>query len=139
MLIHPALVHFPIALCFAALALEILGQALGRKEWVSAGLPLIAMTALGALAAVASGLLTPQEHKDVAPIALETHELAAFSGTGLILLTTVLRVVFRNDYTGRRPGVVLMTLALSALCFSGAGFMGGQLVFDYGAGVKMPR
>src|ERR1700730_19085142 len=54
--IHPLLVHFPIALLFAAALLYWLGFLARRESWLWTGWWTLVLGALGAAAAVGSGL-----------------------------------------------------------------------------------
>ena len=58
-MLHPILVHFPIALLSMALLFDVIGWVRNSSSFRSAGLYCLATGAVGTLLAVLSGLITP--------------------------------------------------------------------------------
>ena len=137
--IHPAIVHFPIALTTVA-ALSAIVYFLTRAEWVRWFAPvLLSLALLGAVGAYFSG----ESAKDravklgVPEAAIEKHEETGIWGLGVTAFACLLAWA---THAGRR-GVWLSTaLAVAASgIFLWNGHLGGQLVFIHGAGkVKAP-
>ena len=137
--IHPAIVHFPIALSVVG-ALSAVVYLLFRAEWVRWFAPwLLTLALLGAAGAYFSG----ESAKDravklgVPEAVIEKHEETGIWGLGVTGLACLLAWA---THSGRR-GVWLSTvLAITASgIFLWNGHLGGQLVFIHGAGkVKAP-
>lgn len=146
--LHPMLVHFPIALFLAGVAVDAAGWALRRESWKNAGLVLVVLGALAAVPAAASGLAaeerveTQLEPVPGGEVALERHEELAILTTGVLLGAAVLRLLLGLGWTRRRAsraaavlGVYLVAAALGVGMLALAGSQGGELVYRYGAGV----
>ena len=142
--LHPALVHFPIALLPVAVALDALVLWLpSQREWLDrAASVLYAATALGAAAAYWAG---GKAADSLPPLALQVqihvneHADAARGVLWLVGFVALARIaVAFRDTTGRRKGlrILLFLLALGgvALVFRTAD-LGGGLVYQHGVGV----
>ena len=136
--LHPAVVHFPIALTFAALLFEAASRAPRWRTLATASLVLIVLAATSAVAAVITGDVAHEEV--VVPVAaralLEQHEeLGELLAWGLGLLA-VARVVLARF--GRHDGPLgwLYLVLLGVLCGVVAyqGHLGGRLVYEHGVG-----
>ncbi|MBX6341682.1 MAG: DUF2231 domain-containing protein [Thermomicrobiaceae bacterium] len=132
--LHPAIVHFPIALLLVSLALDLAGMALRRADLARAGL--IAF-ALGSIGAAASALSGPEEAvRDAAALpALHRHEAFAAATIALCLALFWLRIGHRG---GRRARGKLLSLTLSLLTaasIAATGYYGGRLVYDHAVGI----
>jgi len=135
--LHAALNDLPAALLMAAVLFDLLGAATRRPAFRQVGFWILVVGALGAVAAVLSGLQAEEsiDHGDAVHRVMETHELLAFVTLGIFGVLAVWRI-FRE----RRMGAAERSLAL-ALSLGGAGVLvatstyGGRLVFDYAAGI----
>jgi uncharacterized membrane protein len=134
--IHPLLVHFPIALLSAATLMYWLGFLARRESWLWTGLWTLVLGALGAAAAVGSGLyaepgvmLAPS----VKTALLANHKRIMIA---VLILSALLALwaVAARPMPARGRGVFLATLVVVvALIAKGADY-GGRMVYDYNAG-----
>jgi len=135
MILHPAIVHFPIALLIASVVLDAFGVGFRRASLTQAGFYTLIIGSLGATAAVLSG----PEHaaKDAAALTiLHRHELFA----ALTVLCCLIMVGMRlGNVEGLFGAVVFGYLALGIaliVCIVLTGYFGGQMVYDHGVGVS---
>jgi uncharacterized membrane protein len=134
--IHPLLVHFPIALLSAATLMYWLGFLARRESWLWTGLWTLVLGALGAAAAVGSGLyaepgvmLAPS----VKTALLANHKRIMIA---VLILSALLALwaMAARPMPARGRGVFLATLVVVvALIAKGADY-GGRMVYDYNAG-----
>jgi uncharacterized membrane protein len=134
--IHPLLVHFPIALLSAAALMYWLGFLARRESWLWTGLWTLVLGALGAAAAVGSGLyaepgvmLAPS----VKTALLANHKRIMIA---VLILSALLALwaMAARPMPARGRGVFLATLVVVvALIAKGADY-GGRMVYDYNAG-----
>lgn len=134
--IHPLLVHFPIALLPAATLIYCIAI-LGRREtWAWMGLWMLVMGALGAAAAVATGLWA-------APgvmLAVSVKENLLLPHRNLMLAVLALSTILTLWAIAARPlpdrgryAFVALLIVTVALIAKGADY-GGRMVYDYNAG-----
>jgi uncharacterized membrane protein len=135
--LHGALNHFPIALLFVSAGADILAgkrPSLRSSAWL-----LLVLGTLGAIAATASGLLAHLAYEDDPYLlsAMEVHQYLAFAATALLAALTAWRwrSLRRSSDVGGSPAY--LALILLGLVFLGVtGFLGGNLITEYGIGVK---
>lgn len=139
--IHPAIVHFPIALLLVGFGLELAGR-LRRAEWMRrAAAALLVLAALASAAAFLSGKQAEEAAEDagVPDAPIESHEAA---GTWTMILAALAAGVRLVEGNGQRPvtrwaaPVALALYAAAAASASLAGYRGGELVYKHGAGVR---
>jgi uncharacterized membrane protein len=139
--IHPMAVHFPIALLSASVLFDLFS---GR--WQSEGLRVASWNTLllglgGAVAAVITGSIAEEavEHSGVPKQVLEIHETLGFATFWVFAGLSGLRIA---EWLGwireRRPLRLVLGLGAVALLFI-ASYYGGSLVYEFGAGVALPR
>ena len=137
---HPAIVHTPIALIIVGAAFELAGRALDREWWRKAAFAMLALGVLGAGLAVLSGRAAEESVEDqgVAKHAIEEHEeiaqLTLWLGLGAVLTRAL-----AGRFGAARAAVAGLALLLhlaAATTVGIAGYRGGLLVFEHGAGVK---
>lgn len=134
MLLHPMIVHFPIALLIASVALDTLGVGFRRAGLTQAGFYTLIGGSLGAAASVLTG--PEREAKDAAALTvLHRHELFA----ALMVLCCLVLVGMRLGnveglYGAGAAGYLALGGAL-IVCIVLTGYFGGQLVYDHGVGV----
>ncbi len=136
MILHPAIVHFPIALLIVSVVLDAFGVGFRRASLTQAGFYTLIIGSLAATAAVLSG----PEHaaKDAASLTiLHRHELFA----ALIVLCCLIMVGMRlGNAEGLFGAGVFGYLALGGVlivCIFLTGYYGGQMVYDRGVGVTV--
>jgi uncharacterized membrane protein len=139
--IHPLIVHVPIALLILSVLFELAGRALDADWWRRAAVALLVLGTLGAAAAVITGLQAGEaaERQGVADAPLEKHEDAGKLTLALAIGAVVTRALGVRAGSLRKAVTVLaLALQLAAAILVGvAGFRGGRLVYEHGAGVRV--
>jgi uncharacterized membrane protein len=146
---HPMIVHFPIALFLVGFLLDMIGWLTKKDSLKTAGLVLVVLGALGAGAAVVTGLgAEEQAEAQIEALAggeaaLEAHEEIAIATAWVLGFVALGRLALA--FAGLRM-VGALTVALLVVYFGlgsvGAGMLaltghrGGQLVYKFGAGVQ---
>ena len=143
--IHPLLVHFPIALLYAAIAVDLVGCACWcNKPLRQAATLLYALGTVGAIAAYLTGRAASQSIwlPGMAEPILKEHWDWALRTLWFFPTVTVVRLVLLRA-TRREPAVALVVvLALVGLVGIGlllaTGDRGGRLVYQHGVGTSRP-
>jgi uncharacterized membrane protein len=136
--LHPAIVHFAVALTLVALLLELLALHPKLRQLQAGGLALFVLAAASAVLAVVTGHAAHDEA--VVPRAarrlLETHEEIGELAMWWLLGVAALRVLLavRRWYTAWRPWVFLLLAAVGGCLVGYNGWLGGKVVFDHGVG-----
>jgi len=144
--IHPALVHFPVALTFTALALEAAALLFRRQAWLDrAAAALCALAAAGAGAAFITGRMAADTVGVISPGAeavLAEHASIALWTLLVLSVAAGLRVAASIVDRARpvsRFGILRASALIGLLIASGlVGFtadLGGALVFTHGVAV----
>jgi uncharacterized membrane protein len=134
--IHPLLVHFPIALLSAATLMYWLGFLARRESWLWTGLWTLVLGALGAAAAVGSGL-----YAEPGVMLAPSVKTALLANHKRIMIAVLILSAFlalwamaARPMPARGRVVFLATLVVVvALIAKGADY-GGRMVYDYNAG-----
>jgi uncharacterized membrane protein len=135
--LHGALNHFPIALLFVSAGLDF---AAGKRPSLrSSAWLLLVLGTLGAVAATVSGLLAHLAYEDDPYLlsAMEVHQYLAFATTALFAALTAWR--WRSLSRGSDVGgnsVYMALILLGVVMLGVTGFLGGNLLTEYGIGVK---
>lgn len=135
--LHPALVHFPIALAMVALLVDLVAR-LRRGAGEACAVALLALAAVGSIATVLSGqaahdaAVVPAAARDLVERHEELGELVMY---GLVALLAVRGLVawrrWRHPLLGWLQTLLLaVVVGLVAL----TGHLGGELVFGHGVG-----
>jgi uncharacterized membrane protein len=135
--VHPALVHFPIALMPLSIGADLLGKVTGIPGLSRLGRQTIAPAAVSALAAGLAGLVA-QEHvnlkDDAARQTLITHRnlnLVATVGAGLMAWRRL------SLHPKSKPSFQYLGTGLGLLAgLSYTAYLGGELVYRHGAGIE---
>ena len=130
---HPALVHLPVALLPLALGADLLGRATGNQALLSFGQKAICVAAVGALGAVASGLIAGEEVnvEGDSRAMLITHRNLNFLAT----LAATDMAIWRA--THRRPSALYLGVGAAGVgIVAYTAYLGGKLVYDIGVGVE---
>lgn len=140
-MLHPMVVHFPIALLLVALLFDVAALFFPRAELARASLYVSAIAAVGAIAAYFTGEAAEEhvEHLPGIETLLERHE-----DLGKLLMVAAIAVlVIRLAFFWRRwhetvagRAVLAFFGAVLAIIVGATGYAGGQLVYEYGAGVR---
>jgi uncharacterized membrane protein len=130
---HPALVHLPVALLPLAVGADLLGRATGNQALLSFGQKAICVAAVGALGAVASGLIAGEEVnvEGESREMLITHRnlnlVATLAATGM--------AIWRAMH--RRPSALYLGAGAAGIgIVAYTAYLGGKLVYDTGVGVE---
>jgi uncharacterized membrane protein len=148
-LLHPAVVHFPVALTLVGSGFWLLGVAAARWARLSpfrlSSLVLLCLAAVSAWAAVQTGLwadeVVGRELFDPRP--LKDHENNAFIVAWLLTAAALADLLRRSRLVpawGRTLGPWLVAGLLVAACgvLAYVAHLGASLVYQQGAGVIMP-
>ncbi|MDH4099535.1 MAG: DUF2231 domain-containing protein [Nitrospirota bacterium] len=133
--LHPAIVHFPIALFTASLFFDLLSLLLNRHDFRKTAFHLLALGVLSAIAAIGAGLMAA-ETADAPEDILTIHSRLAVATTVLFALLLGWRAKTGNFSSPRLFPVYLVAAVIGAVMILTVGFWGGHMVFEEGAGVR---
>jgi uncharacterized membrane protein len=139
-MIHPILVHFPVALLTVGLLFDLGGWLLKRESLRSAGWWCMVFGVGGVLLATLSGVYVEGSvgHNDAAHDVMELHKKIAFAVTALFSLL----LAWRGALRAKLPQRAWAAVAYFAMCLLAVGLMGygahlgGTLVYEHGVGSK---
>jgi len=131
-LLHPILVHFPIALLFASVALDLPGYLLRRPGLTRAGFYALVLGTLGAGVAALAG---PDHVPPEAAGLLASHEAFALVTVVLAVALVAVRFVATDGLRGLWA-LGYLACALVLLAAVGlTGYYGGEMTYHQGVGV----
>ena len=134
--LHPAIVHFVIALFPISILLDILGLLTSRNKFHFAAWINLLCAGIAVLLAVGSGIV--EENRvtipDMADRSFEIHETAAFISASVIISLILWRTRFRNILP-KKIRIYYLSIALVGIIslFIGT-YHGGMLVYRYRIG-----
>jgi uncharacterized membrane protein len=136
--LHPALVHFPIALSLVAVLFDFVSRHPRARRLEPAGGVLMGLAALGGIAATLTGQLAEEEA--VVPRAaralVDRHEELGEIAMWVLIAVALVRLALA--WRGAFKGLIAwgyLALALAAAVLVGyQGMLGGELVFRHGIG-----
>lgn len=131
--IHPALVHFPIALLPTSLAADALGRLTGSDALLEIGRRTMPLAAGSAVVAGIFGLVAQQtvELDDDTTDMLITHRNI---NLGAIALTIAMA---SKRLRRKRPGLGYLAAGLAGLgAVTYSAYLGGHMVYEHGVGVS---
>lgn len=133
--IHPMLIHFPVAALLALLATDFAYIYTKDFFWARAGFWLAAVGTLGGAVSGLIGLIDlVSVHRIRRLISGWCHAIFAVMMLSLATFNWMLRIP--DAAANIVPAGVYMSLLTAFLIFL-ASIMGGQLVYEYGVGVKI--
>jgi uncharacterized membrane protein len=131
--LHPALVHFPIALLPLAIGADGAGVLTRNRELLVLGRWGITAAAVSAGFAGVSGFIA-QEEVNVVPEARKILRAHRALNVGALFAMTGLAVARSRM---RRPGRAYLLTGLATVATVGvSAYLGGRMVYDYGVGVR---
>ncbi|HQU71325.1 MAG TPA: hypothetical protein PKV71_01400 [Calditrichia bacterium] len=140
-LLHPMVVHFPIALLIAGFLFELIAAFSGKEFFGKAALYLLVLGTAGAVAAYFSGEFAGEGLSESGSLknALEAHEEAAKMAMGIMVLTAIVRIalVVVHAYRGLYRAAAVLLYMIGVLLVSRTGYYGGELVYKHAAGVQL--
>ena len=140
---HPIIVHTPIAMLIFSAIFALVGRLFDREWLRKAAVVMLVFGFLGAWFAVQSGRpahRVPERQQGVPEEAIDTHAMLGqrvvyLSGAAIVVLAVASRV---QGSAANALGIVALILQLLAAGAVGyTGFLGGKLVYDHGANVKV--
>ncbi len=135
--VHPAFVHFPIALLPVTLLFYALGLGFRQQAWLLAGRACLYLSLLATAVTVATGFIAEDSfpHNEKIHEMIETHQ-----ATGLIVLgiTAILTLwsFWHRDQKPRGAWVFVLVTAIACYFVLQNGDIGSRMVFVEGAAVK---
>jgi uncharacterized membrane protein len=133
-LAHPIMVHFPIALLLASVALDWLGYALARPGFTRAGFYALV---LGAAGAGVAALLGPDHVSGAdARALLGWHQLFALLTVLIAVSLGAVRFLSTRGISGGAALAYLAATAALVVAVSLTGYFGGELTYHLGVGVS---
>jgi uncharacterized membrane protein len=130
---HPALVHFPIALLPLAVGADAIGSLTGNQSAFSFGQKAVCVAAVGAAAAAVTGLIAGEEVNVEGPSqdALMTHRNMNFIAT----VAAIGMVLWRVKH--RKPNAAYLGIGAAGVgILAYTAYLGGKLVYQVGVGVE---
>ena len=131
--LHPAIVHFPIALLLSATAADVAWVA-GIMHDVRFAAILMAGGLVMGLVAMAAGMFDLTKLDE----AIVPHAMQHMAAVGLAWLGYAIALYLRKDSLTAAAALKSASVALSicsALVLALGGWLGGRLVYSFGAGV----
>ncbi|NII26343.1 DUF2231 domain-containing protein [Pseudoflavitalea sp. X16] len=136
--LHPAVVHFPIALITIAALFGAMSLFTKKELFKQIAFWNLLLGVIGGIAAVLTGLIEEQNltHNDEIHQVLVKHK---FTGFGILILSFALLtwIWVRKNRIGKGEyitWVLFLVIGTAAVFYQG--FLGGKMVFEQGAGVK---
>ena len=138
--IHPMVVHFPIALLITSVVFDFLATRWRHKSFQDAGFYTLIAGLLGAAVAVLTGAMAEELAEDtgIPESVLEIHEALGYATLLFFIGLLALRLLMRWKLIKEIPALYLAMGVAGIMILSAAGYFGGSLVYDFGAGVSMP-
>jgi len=135
--LHPALVHFPIALLLSATGADLAWLA-GLTQDTHIGAVMMAAGLIMGLVAMAAGLMDFSRLDE----AIIPHALRHIGAVGAAWLGYAIALYLRRDLLTGTPDLGVASVAISimsATLLALGGWLGGKLVYSFGAGVSKAR
>jgi uncharacterized membrane protein len=138
--IHPFLTHFPIALLTLSIVCESAARLLKRDELSRVGWWTQLAGTIGLAAAAGSGILAG---KSVAIVpagkpCFETHQELAFAAATAFAILLFWRIASGTKRPPGRDILFFLLFTAGVLAIWGGAWYGGELVYRFGAGVRVP-
>ncbi|MBI5238340.1 MAG: DUF2231 domain-containing protein [Deltaproteobacteria bacterium] len=136
--IHPMLIHFPIALLSAFLAMELLGFIFKKEDLRTAATWMLYLGTLGAMVAVAAGLYaasTVSHSEEVHPIILK-HRNLGITVLSLGVILSIWRIMAGGRFTNKGQLVHLFLALVMVIAMTFGADLGGLMVYKYGVAVR---
>ncbi|MFN4315323.1 MAG: DUF2231 domain-containing protein [Chitinophagaceae bacterium] len=136
--LHPAIVHFPIALIAIAALFAVLSLFFKKEFFKVAAFWNLLLGVAFAIAAVLTGFIEEQTlvHNDEIHQTLVKHK---FTGFGILIFSFILLTwgwVRKNRFRKGEYAAWAFLLVLGTAAVFYQGYLGGKMVFEQGAGVK---
>jgi uncharacterized membrane protein len=135
--IHPMVVHFPIALLIISVLFDSMATRWRHKSFQDAGFYTLLAGLVGAAAAVITGAIAEEaaENRGIPESVLEIHEGLGYATLLFFIGLLALRLLMRWKLMRDMPALYLTMGFVGVVILTVTGYVGGSLVFDFGAGV----
>src|SRR5688572_11261970 len=136
--LHPAIVHFPIALISIAAVFAVISLFSKKNVFKELAFWNLLIGGLGAMAAVITGLMELKTlvHDDAIHSILEKHEFIGFAILILSLALLTWSWARKNRFVKKEYTAWVFFLVLGLAMVTYQGYLGGRMVFEKGAGVE---
>jgi uncharacterized membrane protein len=132
-ILHPMAVHFPIALLMVGFLFDVISLFFKKEKCLSkAGLYLMILGTLGAVAAVMTGMLFSKELTGFGGHKKEIHEMFAVITLIIMLLACIVRIIIvsMKKEESSLKWVVFLLFAAGTGFVAYTGLLGGKLVYE---------
>jgi len=134
--IHPMLVHFPLALWFAALLFEAWAVFRNSEDWHRTAARLLYLGTIAGIAAALTGLGAEKSvPAGTAMIVVGIHKTLMLLTTSVAIGLCLFALIFRKNFTAAYRKYMLIGLVAMAILMTLGGDRGAQLVYQYGSAV----
>ena len=137
--LHPAVVHFPVALAVVGALMELVYMILQRSwvRWFGPVLLTLALAGSGVAYFSGNAVHDKAANQGVPHDAIEKHQDSCLWALGAVGLATLLSWAVRTSGRGLWLSTLVAIAAAGLTVYTG--YLGGELVYRYGAGrVKAP-
>ncbi len=137
-LIHPKVVHFPIAFLLAAFVFDIWGMIKKDEFYYRVGWINLVLAFLFSIVTVITGLLAANNvpHNDLAHQTMETHENLGYVIGGALLILFIWRWRLKGNFPQKGKPIYVLLLLFTTVTIVISGDLGGKMVYEYGVAVK---
>ena len=134
--LHPVLIHFPTALLTVSVGFDLLSPL--KPEWRPVGWITLFLGTIGAFGATATGLITTWPYEGTPlELLIEPHQTLAFATTLSFIGLTIWRgLSLRKEVDIASSRLYMILSILGVILLVATGLTGGNLVYEYGIGVK---
>lgn len=134
---HAALNDFPSILFLVALGFDLAGEATKRDSLRTAGFWTLVVGAVGAIAAVVSGLVAERtvEHGGSMHLLMERHETLGIALTVLFVGLAAWRIWRKGRLGPKERPTYLSVSTVGVLGILWTAHLGGTIVYEYGGGI----
>jgi uncharacterized membrane protein len=138
--LHALLNDLPIALLVTAVFFDLMALATRRLIFRQISFSLLLVGALGAIAAVVSGLQAEDHiaHGEAVHRVMETHEQFALISLAIFGTLALWRLIRERRMAGMERAIVVVASLAGAGVLFATGLYGGRLVFEHAAGIPSP-
>jgi uncharacterized membrane protein len=135
--IHPMVVHFPIALLITSVVFDLLATRWCHKNLQDAGFYTLIAGLVGAAVAVLTGAIAEEtaENLGIPESVLGIHEGLGYATFVFFIGLLALRLLMRWKLIKDMPALYLTMGFVGVVILTVTGYVGGSLVYDFGAGV----
>jgi uncharacterized membrane protein len=136
---HPVVNHFTIALIIFGIFLDFIGKIFRNDTLHFAGWLNLIFGSVAGVLTVITGLIA-EDNINVSPPVhdiLEKHETIGFVILGLVIIMVVWRIFISGKFPARGSSFYAILAVSVVILIAINGFYGGEMVFKYGAAVKV--